>query len=99
MLKRSKVEDTSLPIMSRKRFNVSAGSWAAVHESCKEVPSLGGGGAGRVVLLGSCSEEVLRQVEDSNPGNGVEWCDIETVQSLGSGGSFMLVSFFGRVTL
>lgn len=85
--------------MSRKRFNVSTGSWAAVHESGKEVPSLGGGGAGRAVLPGSCSGEVLRQVEDSSPGNGVERCDVDKIQGLGSGGSFMLVSFFGQVTL
>ena len=54
MCLRLKGEDKSLPVMQRKGFNVSTGFGAAVHKSRKEEPSLGGGGAGRAALLGSC---------------------------------------------
>lgn len=73
----SKVEDTSLPVTSRKGFHVSTGSWAAVRESCKEVPSL---------ASLTLQRKVLRQAEDSSTGSGVKQNDEDMFQSLGYGG-------------
>ena len=86
--KRSKVKDKTSPVIPRKGFNIS------ILGSCTLQGRAQPRGRWRWESNSArgLKGEVLRQVEDSNPSNGLEQYDVDMVQNLGCGVSQSWIS-------